>query len=361
VKWSRQKINRPTGVDAAIAGVLVVWALLEAVLLSGDGSTPERVAWALGFTAPLAFRRQLPIGVAVTVATVIALRALVADGGTQEEGAMPLPAILVAAFTAAAHAQTVRRALVGLAAALAAVLVVVFLTYWEGTAEPSDGAILGFFLAAAWGAGFFVRRRAATESARAVLEERARIARELHDIIGHSVSVISLQAGAAEQLIRKDPDKAETHLKAVRETAHEALVEMRRLMGVLKEDEARYTPQPGLHALDQLVEQSGMEVAVTREGEERPLAPGVDLAAYRILQEALTNARKHGRARTAKVRVEFGAEGIALEVTNPAGAVNGEGGGEGLAGMRERVRVFGGSVEAGREGDEFRVRARLPL
>jgi signal transduction histidine kinase len=104
-----------------------------------------------------------------------------------------------------------------------------------------------------------------------------------------------------------------------------------------------------------------MDVAVERQREERQLAPGVDLAAYRVVQEALTNARKHGGARQARVRVAWQEDQIALEVTNPAGTQNGESGGHGLAGMRERVRVYGGTVEARRDGDDFRVTARLPL
>jgi len=247
----------------------------------------------------------------------------------------------------------------------AAMAAAVFSTYYEGTAEPSDGAILGFFLAAAWAAGYFVRRRGERGdllAQQAVLEERARIARELHDIIGHSVSVISLQAGAAEQLIRKDPDKAERHLTAVRETAHEALVEMRRLMGVLKEDEAKYAPQPGLAMLDQLIAQSGLDVEVRREGEAQALAPGVDTAAYRIVQEALTNARKHAAGTHAEVTVRWEPEALELEVVNERREVAGQnGGGQGLVGMRERVRLFGGTVQAGPEGRRFRVTARLPL
>jgi signal transduction histidine kinase len=352
-------MKRPHVVDLVIAAALVAWALTEALVLQGDGATVERVAWALGFSLPLVLRRQYPLTVAITVGVIIAARALVADGGTQEEGAMPLPAILLAAFTVAAHARTIPGALAGLGVALGSLSVVVFLSYWEGTAEPSDGAILVFFIGAAWGAGYFVRRRAATESTRAVLEERARIARELHDIIGHSVSAISLQAGAAEQLVAKDPERAAQHLKAVRETAHEALVEMRRLMGVLKEDEADYAPQPGLKRLPELIEQSGMTVALDFDGERRDLAPGVDVAAYRIVQEALTNARKHGRDRRARVRITYSSEAVELEVSNPIGS-GGESGGQGLAGMRERVRLFGGTLEAGPEGDEFRVRATLP-
>ncbi|HEX8205608.1 MAG TPA: histidine kinase [Solirubrobacteraceae bacterium] len=358
-------MKRPSALDLALVAVLALWALLEAILLNGEGSVAQRVAWALAFTLPLLQRRSAPVTVCLIVGAVIAARVLLADGDTQEEGAMPLPVILVAAFSAAVHARTRALAILGGVAVGAAMATAVFTTYYEGTAEPSDGAILGFFLAAAWSAGYFVRRRGERgelAAQQAVLEERARIARELHDIIGHSVSVISLQAGAAEQLVRKDPDKAETHLKAVRETAHEALVEMRRLMGVLKEDEAKYAPQPGLGMLDQLLAQSGMDVDVRREGDPHPLAPGVDTAAYRIVQEALTNARKHGAGQSASLLLRWEPEAVQLEVVNERRETAGQNGvGHGLVGMRERVRLFGGTVDAGPDGDVFRVRARLPL
>ena len=358
---AESKLKRPSLLDLTIAAALTTWAVVEALVLSGEGSNAQRAAWALAFTVPLAFRRQFPVGVALLIAAVVASRALIADGGTPEEGAMPLPAVLFAAFTVAAHARTVPLSVVGLGGIGGALATVVFLSYWEGTAEPSDGAILVFFVLAAWGAGFFVRRRGAIAAQQAVLEERARIARELHDIIGHSVSVISLQAGAAEQLLRKDPDRAGTHLKAVRETAHEALVEMRRLMGVLKEDDAQYAPQPGLAMVGDLVEQSGMDVTLTQHGDPRPLAPGVDLAAYRVVQEALTNARKHGDGRRASVHVRYADDAVELEVVNQRGTrASPNSGGQGLVGMAERVRLFGGTLDAALHGTVFVVRARLP-
>jgi signal transduction histidine kinase len=348
---------RPSRLDLALAAILAVWASLEAALLDGPGSTAERVAWALAYTLPLVWRRRWPVGVAVFVAAVVLARVLVAQQGpAEEEGAMPFPALLLAAFTAAVHAHTLRLAIVAGVACYAALVCAVFFDYYTGAAEPSDAAILSFFVVAAWGSGYYVRRRGATGAA----EERARIARELHDIVGHSISVISLQAGAAEQLIHKDADRAAEHLRIVQRTASEALGELRRLLSVLREDDPSYAPQPGLGALPALARDSGLEVDVREEGEPRALAPGVDLTAYRIVQEALTNAAKHGAEPRASVLVRYAPGEVVLEVSNRATASVPSVGGHGLIGMRERVELYGGTLETGPHGDRFRVCARLP-
>ena len=346
---------RPSRLDIALAAIFAVWALLEAVLLDGPGSTAARVAWALAYTVPLVWRRRWPVGVAVGLAAVVLLRVVIANGSSDEQGAMPFPAMLLAAFTAAVHARTVTLAAVAGLAVYAALAGAVILSYYTGAAQPADAAIFSFFVAAAWGAGYYVRRRGAHGAA----EERARIARELHDIVGHSISVISLQAGAAEQLVGKDPERAAEHLRIVQRTASEALGELRRLLSVLREDDPTYAPQPGLDALPALVEDSGLEVALVEEGDRRPLAAGVDLAAYRIVQEALTNARKHGAEPRAHVVVRYGRDDVELEVRNPAG-MPGPGSGHGLAGMRERAGLYGGTLEAGVENGEFLLHARLP-
>ena len=348
---------RPSRLDLALAAGVAVWALAEAILLDGPGSTAERVAWALAYSVPLVWRRRWPAGVSIAISVVVLARIGVAQTGPgEEEGAMPFPAVLLAAFTAAAHAARLRDAIVAGSLGYAALVVAVVLSYYTGAAQPSDAAILSFFFLGAWGAGFYVRRRGAHGAA----EERARIARELHDVVGHSVSVISLQAGAAEALLRSDPDKAAEHLQVVQRTAGETMAEMRRLLSVLREDDPTYAPQPGLEALGTLVRESGLEVELREEGQRRRLAAGVDLAAYRIVQEALTNARKYASAPRAEVVVRYAPDAIELEVRNPAGALNGSGGGFGLAGMRERVHVYGGTLEAGPEGATFRVLARLP-
>ena len=363
-------MRRPAATDLAVALGLAVWALAEALLLDGDGSRPARVAWALGTTLPLIWRRRWPVAIACGLAALVLARVVLDQGGAGEEGAMPFPALLVAAYSAAVHARTLRLAVLAGVALYVPLVCVVLLSYFEGSGEPADAAILSFFAFAAWSAGYFVRRRgesAEVDALAAVAGERARIARELHDIIGHSMSVISLQAGAAEQLLRRDPDKAEGHLRAVQQTAHEALVEMRRLMGVLREDDASYAPQPGLAEIDALVRRlgaAGLDVEVAREEDAGVIVPpSVGLAAFRIVQEALTNAQKHAGARRASVGLRLRADAVEVTVRNPPGkrtpAPNG--GGRGLAGMRERVRVFGGEFEAGPEDGGYAVRARLPL
>lgn len=197
------------------------------------------------------------------------------------------------------------------------------------------------------------------------------MARELHDVVAHSVSIVAVQAGAAEALLDVDPAAARPHLEAVRRTAHDALVELRRLVGVLREDEPTYTPQPGLERLAELVDEAratGLAVELVEEG-ERPAVPlGVDLAAYRIVQEGLTNARRHAAGAAARVRVAYDPGALEVEVLNGPGGPgrerddDGAGSGHGLIGMRERARLYGGTLEAGAEpGGGFRVRARLPL
>lgn len=357
------RLPRPARLDAAIAGVLVVWAVLEAVLVTGPGPTWERIVWGLAVTVPLAWSRFAPISIAVWLSALSAFHIAVYQASTDEGGAMPFPALLIAAFAAAAYARRIRDAVLVTVAIYGTMAWVVYSDYYTGSSQPSDAPILAFFLGAAWGVGYLVRRR--TQSGEtAIAEERARIARELHDIVGHSVSVISLQAGAAEQLLRKDPDAAAEHLQAVRRTAHEALVEMRRLLAVLREDAPTYDPQPGLGRLDALVEQAragGLTVEVEHAAGSEPLAPGVDLAAYRIVQEALTNARKHAGAVHARVRVTREPGALDVEVVNDGPPAHVNGSGHGLAGMAERVRLFGGTLDAApRPGGGFRVHARLP-
>lgn len=203
----------------------------------------------------------------------------------------------------------------------------------------------------------------------AVTDERARIARELHDIVAHSVSLMVLQAGAARQALEREPQKARAPLLSVEATGRSAMSELRRLVGMLRQpgDEEQLAPQPSLRHLDLLVAQmreAGLKVELDTQGTFDAIPPGVDLSAYRIAQEALTNALKHSGA--SQVDLKVGSDGGAVEVTvedNGRGA-SGNGmavGGHGLIGMRERVNLFGGRFEAGRREDGgFRVFARLP-
>jgi signal transduction histidine kinase len=201
-----------------------------------------------------------------------------------------------------------------------------------------------------------------------VEEERKRIGRELHDVIAHTVSVMTIQAGAARLLLDEEPERAAGPLLSIEEIGRQALAEIRRMFGILGEDtgESAFGPQPRLADLDELLEhtlRAGLPVDLTVEGEPRRLAPGVELAAYRVVQEALTNARKHAAPARAAVALRYGRDALELEITNDGHALKtGDGDGQGLIGMHERVTLYGGELEAGpRSGGGYRVRARLPV
>ncbi len=366
----------PRPIDLAIAGALAVWALIEAVAVDGPGTLVTRIVFALAVTLPLLWRRVAPLPVLLVICGLLVLRATTAD--VAEYGTAPFPSMLVATFSVGAHMGSAWLAAPAILAPIASMVVATRTDFWSTEPQPGDVAIFVFFLVAAWTAGRVVHHRsaqadrAAAESGalarEAVAAERARVARELHDVVAHSVSIIAVQAGAAESLIDRDPARAKEHIGAARRTAGEAMTEMRRLLGVLREDDPVYAPQPTLADLDRLVEDvraAGTPVELVREGaDDAPLPPGVDLAAYRIVQEALTNVRRHAGAAPTRVVVRRTAGLVDVEVVNavPDGPGEGPGGGHGLPGMRERVRLYGGSLDAGpRDDGGFGVRARLPL
>jgi signal transduction histidine kinase len=206
----------------------------------------------------------------------------------------------------------------------------------------------------------------------AVAEERARIAREMHDVVAHSVSVMVVQASGARRTLERDPAKARAALASVESTGREALVEMRRMLGMLRrgDEDLALAPQPSINQLDSLVErarEAGLEVDVSVEGDRRRLQSSVDLSAFRIVQEALTNTIKHAGPARAKVTVRYGEHDVELDVVDDGREVhrrahNGVGSGHGLVGMRERAAMLGGELNAGfrREGG-FGVHARLPF
>ncbi|MGW1377396.1 sensor histidine kinase [Streptomyces sp. NPDC002446] len=211
--------------------------------------------------------------------------------------------------------------------------------------------------------------RAAAERRRAD-EERLRIARELHDVLAHSISVINVQAGVGLALLERDPEQARNALTTIKAASKEALGEVRQVLDTLRTPgDAPRSPAPGLDRLPELTAQArsaGLTVDVTTEGTRAALAPGTDLAAFRIVQEALTNTVRHSGSRTARVLLRYvpGALEIRVDDDGPATTGPGEltGGGNGLAGMRERAAALGGTVEAGRRPDGgFRVLARIPL
>ena len=211
-------------------------------------------------------------------------------------------------------------------------------------------------------------QQAELEREHAVVEERQRIARELHDVIAHSVSVMTVQAGAVRRLLREDQEKERDALATVEATGREALTEMRRLVGLLRDKGSmpEFTPQPGMGTIDSLldgVRAAGLPVELEIDGEPRELPPGMDLAAYRVVQEALTNALKYAGPAHAWVAVSWGPGELELTVSNDGrGDGDGTGGGQGLDGMRERVALYGGEIASGpREGGGYVVRARLPI
>jgi signal transduction histidine kinase len=292
--------------------------------------------------------------------------------------------LIVLAYTAGAH-QPRRRAFLSLPILFLGICGVNIGALDATTSDylfPSAVALI------AWLCGRAVRARAllteelheaairaeeahASEAQRAMAEERRRIAREMHDVVAHSVSVMVVQAGGARRIIDRDPDRAAQAAAQIEYAGRAALVEMRRLLGLLHAGEGEtgaLAPQPSLAELDALVDRSraaGLPVEVRVLGERRPLPAGIDLAAYRIVQEALTNTLKHAGAAPTEVHLRWGEDELELEILDRGGdgtARNGTGGGHGLVGMAERVRLYGGELEAGpRPAGGFRVRARLPL
>jgi signal transduction histidine kinase len=369
--------RRPPRSDIVAVGALGAWGLLEAVLGTGPGSTAARIGFALAVTVPLLVRRRAPFAVSAFISAASVAWALAAD--TPESGTFPFPSLLFAIFSIGLYGRTPLTAVIGGLMPVGAMLVALNTDFNSGTPSAGNMAILVFFCAGAWTAGWLGRRRAmqarrAYEESgalarSAVAEERARIATELHDVVAHSVSIIAVQAGAAEQLLESRPEAAREHMAAVRRTAREAMSEMRRLLDVLRTDDTTYAPQPGLSRLPDLIDEvhgAGVPVELVEEGQRRELPAGIDLVAFRVIQESLTNVRKHAGGAPTQVAVRYGAKELEVEVRNDAGraqaAMNGGGGGHGIFGMSERVRLFGGRFEAGEAaGGGFRVHALLPL
>jgi signal transduction histidine kinase len=298
--------------------------------------------------------------------------------GPSPDGLSQVAALLTAAFSVAAHAAQ-RPALLGLGAALLSVVL-------ASGPSPDDLAFGWLLLGGAWGAGRLVRgararaaelesltaqlAREREENARlAVTLERTRIARELHDVVAHAVSVMVVQAGGVRGLLREDQAEERAALASVEATGRQAMGELRRMVGILRAPATgeELAPPPRLDHVEALVEQvrqAGLPVALTLRGDPRPLPPGLELSAYRVVQEALTNTLKHAGPAHAEVDVRYGDAALEVEVRDDGAGphVNGRPAGHGLAGMRERVALFGGELDAGPGAERgFRVAARFPL
>jgi signal transduction histidine kinase len=345
------------------------------------GTLALAYALALVHTLPLAARRRFPGAVlATSVASGLAVAAL---------GLPPIvlgPAIVVAVYSVAAYGSG-WISLAGLAAAeLGSAAVQLTPGRVQAPTVVSNGLVIG----AAWLLGHFVgarrdhtarlertaelERTRAELAHRAVAEERLRLARELHDVVAHAISVIAVQSGVGAHVASTQPQEAAKALAAIEATSRAALTELRRLLGVLRQEgepQGSLAPVPGLADLDGLlaeVAKAGLAVRLRVEGTPAPLPAGLDLSAYRIVQEALTNVVKHAGPARAQVTVGYRDQEVMLEVTDDGrGAVTlvSDGParvGHGLIGMRERVAAFGGDLEVGpRPGGGFRVAARLPL
>jgi signal transduction histidine kinase len=367
--------GHPRVADAMLALLLAVFVQWEILTTDVTGPRWLLVPAGLALTIPLAWRRLAPLPALLFVMAATAAAGLVAADSDQvaQEPQTPLLAAILAVYSVAAHGER-RSALIGLVVSWAALL----------AAEPGDFVVMGPAWAGVWLAGRLVRaherdagrlrelaealERERVEEARlAVAEERSRIARELHDVIAHAMSTIVLEAGAERVNLDEGQTSARQALHSIERTGRQALAEMRRLVGVLrtKEDEAELFPQPSLAHLDLLIEQvgrAGVPVELRVVGEPVQLAPGLDISAYRIVQEALTNVLKHGGDARATVVVAYGDRTLELEIVDDGRGGTPDGSGHGIVGLRERVALFGGSLEAaGREGGGFAVRARLPL
>jgi signal transduction histidine kinase len=379
----------PRTVDAFIAIGLAAVALVE--VYPGFVPPPERWlkqdwAWylspivlALASTLPIALRRRYPVGVLLVVGASMV-------GWLLRGGESPTAVFLsffLAIFSAGAYASDRRRSLLayGLLGAL-------FAGLWWATGQLDTWLLFIFvFSSGIWLAGDLLRARTseAKEHERRAVElerqrseallqaaadERARIARELHDVIAHNLSVVVIQAGAAQRVLDEQPEAAREALRQVEETGRVAMTEMRRLLGVLRKgDDGPLTiPQPGVGSLETLlddVRSAGLPVTLRTSGDPRTLPPGVDVSVFRIVQEALTNTLRHAEATQATVEVRYLPAAVEIEVVDDGHGTRDTrwdtAGGHGLAGMRERAQLFDGAFEAGpRPSGGFAVRVVLP-
>ena len=380
----RAYLANPLVADALLAAALT--ALSIAQLLAGAQDIgayhPASIALLLLQTVPLVFRRAAPLAVLAVTATATILHVLLA-----EDALNATLGSLIALFTVAERSDRSISVAAGLALGTAMGATIAYL----GGLPSALGSLVQTELAVvvAWALGTWSRQRRAyvglveaqaaraesdreERARRAVAEERERIARELHDVVTHHVSVIVIQAGVARRVLRRRPDDAADAIAAIDAAGRQALTDMRRMLGILGPTSAQadpLEPMPGLDRLGELIESvraAGLPVELSVTGDRPALDPGVELSAYRIIQEALTNTLKHANGARAHVTVQFEPTAVDIGVTDQGGtgphAIAGADiGGRGLVGMRERVAMFGGQFEAGRESNGFRVHARLPL
>jgi signal transduction histidine kinase len=366
--------------DVALA--LALFALTQAFVFTGTlmsgGATPLSVASAAALTLPLAWRRRAPLAAATIVGGAIVVDDLAAGW---DSAVISFYCSIIAAYSAGAHARQ-RHAVAALAVLAGANLVDALGAPGNRAGDLALGLVV--FSLVPWLVGQALRRerartaelqelarQLATERERrtreAVSAERGRIARELHDIVGHAISLIAVQADAAGKLLRRDPSRAREPLETIQTVSRGALAEMRQLVGLLRDsdEEPLFEPQPGIANLDRLVDDARRaELPVTLEltGEPVALPATLDLAAYRIVQEGLTNVRKHAGSVRTSVNIHYGESHLDVEVRNGGDSAIASGRGHGLIGIRKRVTLLGGDLESGpAEDGGFVLHARLPL
>jgi len=380
IAWS-PRLQR---VGDAVLAVLLAGSSVAPILVRDDPSwgTPRALAISLALlsTVPVAWRSQRPLLAAALV--LFGNGACAYAAAPHQAGFQPFVALTLAFYSVGSHVSGRFQiwAPVGLAAA-ALPLFVAAVVHGQSAGNAIPNYV---WLLAAWAVGRSIRswrqrsdelevanRRLAEsrelQAHAAVAVERGRIARELHDVVAHNVSMMVVQAGAAARVLDGNQPAVRNALEAIAVTGRETVDEMRTLLGVLRSDDgsAALQPQPGLSDLEQLVagvREAGLPVTLRVEGEPRLLPQSLDLSAFRIVQEALTNTLKHARGARAEVVVRYEPAGVGLEIRDEGGVpTNGAGTGHGLIGMRERAAMFGGSLEASVCNGGFTVRARLPL
>jgi signal transduction histidine kinase len=365
-----------------VVGVAVV-AELEIVLRDLPGPKWLLLPAVWLYTLPLLARFRWPLGAPLFVIVVQVLVSFMdLPGGDREQSGV---VAYVLAFWVLGYCNRLRGAVLGLVVGLSGVVIV---TLEDPRVEPAESFSVAVFAAATWLVGAVLRQRSLRlaeveersaamernqrEALAAVAEERTRIALELHDVVAHSVSVMTVQAGAARMLLSSAPDRALEPLLAVEEAGRQALDELRRLLGILRTDEsiAGLVPQPGLKNLSELadsVRSTGLEVELVIDGDVRPLAPGLELATYRIVQEALTNVLKHSGAGHVRVSVWYEPQRLRVEVCDdghgsPRTANRFGEHGHGIPGMRERAALYGGDLQAGPgDGGGYAVQVTIPI
>ena len=386
--------RRDQFVDIAVSGVLTalvqfqIW--IGPITQIGDGPVsgpkPLLTVVALGFTAPLAIRRRWPLFAVTVVMADFAAHTFLTDGpfGRANLNLFEAFLALVLIVYSTAANTTGRRTWIGAGIIVTGQVVGSLTAILTVGVGPQVGSY--FFYALAWFLGKTIQHRnelsrrladrAATleqtrdaEVEKAVTDERSRMARELHDVVSHSVSLMTLQAGAARQALDVHPQRARQQLLGIESTGREAMVDMRRLLGLLREapDGLALEPQPSLRHLDLLVErmkEAGLPVLLSADDIPTSMPRGVDLTAYRIVQEGLTNVLKHANPSCVQVTIRVLEQAIEIEVEDDGSPppVLPRSHGHGLIGMRERVAVYGGELDAGpAPGRGFRLKARIPF